>query len=83
MEHFIKGIVPLRQYLHKPKYEEQQIKFSVFGYQTKALKEQFLQGNVPLRNLINEKRYDLMDIQFIEVNDFFSSHTSLISFSII
>ena len=44
MEHFIKGIVPLRQYLHKPKYEEQQIKFSVFGYQTKALKEQFLLG---------------------------------------
>ena len=44
-------------------------KFSVFGYQTKTLKEQFLLGNVPLWNLINEKRYDLMDIQFIEVLD--------------
>lgn len=44
-------------------------KFSVFGYQTKALKEQILQGNVPLRNLVYDKRYDLMDIQFIEVLD--------------
>ena len=52
-----------------PNMKSNKYKFSVFGYQTKALKEQILQENVPLRNLVNDKRYDLMDIQFIEVLD--------------